>query len=84
MSKVEKMLQSLTEKLGTIDNIQLDHWETQVTTGTNPNSNYALYFVVNRSKYLSKETFSLMKENGEIKINGYNVVSDGLMAPDLK
>lgn len=84
MSKMENILQSLTEKLGAIENIQLDHWETQVITGTNPSSNYALYFVVSRRKYPSKETFSLTKENGEIKINGYNVISDGLIAPDLK
>ena len=84
MTKMEKMLQAFTEKLGAIDNFRLDHWETQVVTGTNPSSNYALYFVVSRRKFSSRETFILTKEEGEIKINGYQVDSEGFSMDEKK
>ena len=84
MAKMEKMLQAFTEKLGAIDNFRLNHWETQVVTGTNPSSNYALYFVVSRQKFSSRETFILTKEEGEIKINGYQVDSEGFSMDEKK
>ena len=81
-SKLDDIFQFTYTKLGAIDNMNLDHWQTQIIKGTNPSSNYALYFLVQREKYLSKETITLDKENDSIKIIGYYVNSDGLFARD--
>jgi hypothetical protein len=46
---------------------------------------YGLFsYEVKRSNFTSKEEFTMTKENGEIKILGYRVNSDGFFAPEKK
>ncbi len=41
-------------------------------------ANYVLYYIVERTKFQSKETITLTAENNQIKILGYNVNSEGM------
>lgn len=77
--KLNDYLNGALNKLGEIKSEKLDHWESKVIKGTNPSANYVLYYVVERTKYQSKETVTLTAENDQIKIQGYNVNSDGLL-----
>lgn len=77
--KLNDYLNGALNKLGEIKSEKLDHWESKVVKGTNPSANYVLYYVVERTKYQSKETVTLTAENNQIKIQGYNVDSDGLL-----
>ncbi len=78
-SKLNTLYDVISQRLGAIDEVNLDHWKTEIIKGSNPSSNYALFFLVKRDKYESRETVSLTKENGSIKIVGYNVISPGLL-----
>lgn len=83
-SKLYNIFRANLEKLGRIDSIHLDQWRTQVVTGTNPFGQYILAYTVFRTKYVSKETIGLTKENNLIKIGAYNVNSEGFVAPETK
>jgi len=83
-SKLNNLLKAIDDKLGSIENTQLEKWETQVITGTDENSTYALQYVVKHKKFESKEFFTMVKEDGQIKIIGYNVNSDGFFEPEKK
>jgi len=76
--KLNDYLRGALNKLGEIKSEKLDHWESKIVKGTNPSAIYVLYYVVERTKYKSKETVTLVGENNQIKIQGYNVNSDGL------
>ncbi|WP_145859494.1 hypothetical protein [Pedobacter suwonensis] len=77
--KLNDYLNGALSKLGEIKSEKLDHWESKVVKGSNPSANYVLYYVVERTKYQSKETVILTAENNQIKIQGYSVNSDGLL-----
>lgn len=67
-------------KLGKIKDKKLLKWETNIVDGTNPKSEYLFIYDVERENYNSKETFYLLKEaTDSIKINSYQVESDGLL-----
>lgn len=72
-------LKNIQEKLGKIKEIKLDHWNTKVIEGSNPYSLYVLYYLNTYDKFTAKETLTLEKENGEIKIVGYDIRSDGFL-----
>ncbi|PWS30810.1 hypothetical protein [Pedobacter paludis] len=76
--KLNDYLRGALNKLGEIKSEKLDHWESKIVKGTNPSAIYVLYYIVERTKYNSKETVTLVGENNQIKIQGYNVNSDGL------
>jgi len=76
--KLNDYLRGALNKLGEIKSEKLDHWESKIVKGTNPSAIYVLYYIVERTKYQSKETVTLVGENNQIKIQGYNVNSDGL------
>ena len=76
-SKVDEIFNTSDTKLGKIENHTLETWHTNIVEGSNPKSEYLLVYNVKRSKFDSKETFRLEKENDTIKILGYNVQSDG-------
>lgn len=73
------LLRKFDNKLGKVDSIHLDTWNTKVVEGSNPQSDYLLVYTVKRDKFMSKETFGLTKENGVIKIYGYKVESEGFL-----
>lgn len=77
--KLNDYLTGALNKLGAIKSEKLDHWESKIVKGTNPSAIYVLYYIVERTKYQSKETVTLIGENNQIKIQGYNVNSDGLL-----
>ncbi|OUD35316.1 hypothetical protein [Flavobacterium sp. FPG59] len=76
-SKIDKIFQGSDEELGEIKDQILETCETNVVEGSNPISEYLLVYKVKRTKFDSKETIHLEKENGTIKILSYNVQSDG-------
>ncbi|MGM9477897.1 hypothetical protein ACS5PU_15805 [Pedobacter sp. GSP4] len=77
--KLNNYLSGALNKLGEIKSEKLDHWESKVVRGTNSSATYVLYYIVERTKFQSKETVTLAAENNQIKIQGYNVNSDGLL-----
>lgn len=77
--KLNAYLTGGLNKLGEIKSKKLDHWESRVIKGTNASANYVLYYVVERTKFQSKETINLTAENDQIKILGYNVNSDAFL-----
>ncbi|KQT23916.1 hypothetical protein ASG22_07775 [Chryseobacterium sp. Leaf405] len=76
----EKLLEIFTisqNETGPIQEYNLVKWETFVSKGTNPRSEYLLVYDVKRGLGKTQETFSLQKEkNGDIKIVGYHVNHD--------
>jgi hypothetical protein len=76
--KLNDYLTGTINKLGEIKSKKLDHWESKVTRGSNASFRCVLYYIIERSKFQSKETVTLTAENNQIKILGYNVNSDGL------
>ncbi|QNN42511.1 eCIS core domain-containing protein [Pedobacter roseus] len=75
--KLNEFLIATANKLGEIKSEKLDHWESKVVKGSNASANYVLYYIVERTKFQSKETITLTAENNQIKILGYNVNSEG-------
>lgn len=65
--------------MGKIIKVELMEWKTEVKKGTSPVSDYALTYKIGREKYESEELIILQKENGEIKILGYRVNSEGFI-----
>ena len=83
-SKIEQIFKTSDEELGEIKDQSLVSWKTNVVKGSNPISEYLLVYDVKRSKFNSKETIRLEKENDTIKILSYNVQSDGFIEPAIK
>ncbi|WP_316808384.1 hypothetical protein [Pedobacter agri] len=77
--KLNNYLSGTLNKLGEIKSKKLDHWESKVIKGTQSSATYVLYYLVERTKFQSKETLTLTAENDQIKIQGYNVNADGLL-----
>ncbi len=77
--KFYKDISNIEGKLGKLEKIELDHWNTRVVEGTDPISEYVLYYLNKYEKHEAKETINLLKENGQIKIVGYNINSDGFL-----
>jgi hypothetical protein len=76
VSSKEKLKQFLEEKkqtLGDFKDYSLVNWKTNRVTGTNPKTEYLMVYEVKYTNYNATETISLVKENQEIKIIGYNV-----------
>ncbi|MET3538507.1 hypothetical protein [Chryseobacterium limigenitum] len=63
-------------KIGKIQEYNLVKWETLVVKGSNARSEYVLTYDVKRDMGKTEETFSMQKENGDIKIVGYRINQD--------
>ena len=75
-SKKDALKQFLEEKkqtLGEFKDYSLVDWKTIRVTGTNPKTEYLLIYNVIYANYNAKESISLIKEKGKVKIVGYNV-----------
>jgi len=83
-TKLKNMYTTMHEKLGFIENISLDKWETKIVRGTDAKSIYVLQYFVKRKNFDSRETITLTKENEQIEIYGYKVNSDGFITPENK
>lgn len=77
--KMSEIYQSISKKLGKLQSITLDQWETRVLKGTNSSSEYILYYLNHYEKFDAKETLRLVKEGDDIKIIAFNINSDGLL-----
>ncbi|RZJ47727.1 MAG: hypothetical protein EOO44_22050 [Flavobacterium sp.] len=75
-----QILLNATNKLvGNYQSRKLIDWKTKRIEGSNPSSEYFLVYEVIYDKYPSRDTFRLVKEDGEIKIFAYNVNSEGFI-----
>jgi len=82
--KLNNIYEVTYEKLGPIDSISLEKWQTQDIRGTDSRTDYAFLYKVKHKNYNSEESIVLTKENGAIKIIGYHVNSDGFFQPEKK
>lgn len=72
--QLNQMIDDINAECGDkISNIQLTIWETFVSVGTNPKSQYVLSYKVERNIQNTQEKFTLEKNNDSIKIVGYDV-----------
>ncbi|WP_447635421.1 DUF4019 domain-containing protein [Flavobacterium microcysteis] len=78
------ILEKTNKVLGNYERRELLDWKTSRTIGTNPKSEYLLIYEVKYQKFKAKETITLLKEDGIIKIIGYHVNSDGFLNPELQ
>lgn len=83
-TQINKIFQASNEQLGQIKDQILETCETNIVEGSNPISEYLLVYTIKRTKFNSKETIHLEKENGVIKITSYNVQSDGFFENKTK
>lgn len=81
---LQETFQQTNKVLGDYEGRELLDWKTSRSVGTNPKSEYLLVYEVKYQKFKAKETISLIKESGEIKIFGYHVNSDGFLNPELQ
>jgi hypothetical protein len=77
--ELDSIIIKTNNQLGKIIKVELMEWKTEVKKGTSPVSDYALTYKIGREKYESEELIILQKENGEIKILGYRVNSEGFI-----
>ncbi|TAE62270.1 MAG: hypothetical protein EAY77_07775 [Flavobacteriia bacterium] len=77
--KFLEFLKAKDEKLGKYKDFTLINWKTTTKKGTDSKTEYLLIYKVKYSKYVSEEKISMIKENNEVKILGYNVSSEGFL-----
>jgi hypothetical protein len=78
--KLHEILVNTQSKLGELKSTKLDHWETKVIKGTNPSSEYILYYLNKYKNHEAKETLRLIKvADDKIKIIAFNINSDGFL-----
>jgi hypothetical protein len=71
------------EKLGAVQETNIDSWETKVILGTDPVSTYVLVYKNKYDKFEATETFRLTKEaDGKIRILAFRITSKAF--EDLK
>jgi len=74
--KLNELNLTSQNEIGQIQDYNLVKWETLVVQGSNPRSEYVLTYDVKRERGKTQETFSMNKEEGEIKIIGYRINQD--------
>lgn len=72
-NQLDKLISNAQQEYGVIKEYNLQHWETLVVKGSNSKSQYLLTYSVIRESGTTKETFSMLKENENIKIVGYHI-----------
>lgn len=72
--QLNQMMDDINAECGDkISDTQLTIWETFVSVGTNPKSQYVLSYKVKRNLQNTQEKITLEKDHDSIKIMGYNV-----------
>lgn len=71
--QLDKLISDSQQEYGVIKEYNLEHWETLVVKGSNSKSEYLLTYNVTRESGNTKETFSMLKEDENIKIVGYHI-----------
>lgn len=73
-NQLNQMIDDINAECGDkISDTQLTIWETVVSVGTNPKSQYVLSYRVERNIQNTQEKFTLEKDDDSIKIVGYDV-----------
>jgi hypothetical protein len=68
----------INAKLGDLEGVKVDHWETRRVIGSNPSASYLFVYKVKYMKFESTETIKLTKEeDDQIKIGSLNINIDG-------
>ncbi|ASK30716.1 hypothetical protein CEY12_11575 [Chryseobacterium sp. T16E-39] len=72
--QLNQMIDDINAECGDkISNTKLTIWETFVSVGTNPKSQYVLSYKVKRNIQNTREKITLEKDDDSIKIVGYDV-----------
>ena len=78
--KLVKLFSVTNKKLGQLEEIKLNSWETRVVKGSDPSANYVLIYRNRYEKFQATETLQLIKEkDGNIRIMRYRITSDGFL-----
>ena len=72
-NQLDEMLTSIKTQDGNIIGFNLIKWDTYIVTGTNSKSEYVFIYDVKREKISTFEKITMIKEDGDIKIVGYDV-----------
>lgn len=77
--KLNDIFQMSVDKLGEIQDTNLDDWGTKVVSGTNSSGEYAFLYNVRYQYYNGQVAIHLIKDpDGKIRIDGYHIKSEGL------
>lgn len=77
--KFLEFLKAKERKLGKYKDFTLKNWKTTSKKGADSKTEYILIYKVVYSNHESEEKISMVKENNEVKILGYNVNSEGFL-----
>lgn len=72
-SKLATLFIQIYNTCGNIKDFTLLKWKITIVKGSNFISEYVYLYGVNREKCMTKETISLKKENGNVRIMSYDV-----------
>jgi hypothetical protein len=72
-SKLATLYVQIDSTCGNIKDYTMANWKTTIVKGSNPVSEYAYLYDVNREKCKTRETILLKKENGKVRIISYDV-----------
>ncbi len=76
--KLIDLFTKVNNKLGDIEDVKVDHWETRRVVGSNPSASYLFVYKVKYTKFVSTETIKLTREkDDQIKIGSLNINIDG-------
>lgn len=73
-----KLLQVVNEKIGDLEDVNIDSWNTRRVVGSNPSANYLFIYKNKYAKFTATETIKLTREqDDQIRIIAYNIQVDG-------
>jgi hypothetical protein len=76
--KLNNIFQMSVDKLGEIQDTNLDDWGTKVVSGTNFSGEYAFLYNVRYQYYSGQVAIHLIKDpDGKIRVDGYHIKSEG-------
>jgi len=78
--KLMELLVKTNEKLGDLDSVSLDSWDTRVIEGTDAASEYSFTFKNRYDRFEATETIRLKGDkDGIIRIINYHINSEGFL-----
>jgi len=79
-SKLLEIFAATNNKLGELKDTKIESWQTKRVEGSNPSATYLFIYQNKYEKFESKEKITLIRDtDGQIRIIGYNVNSDGFL-----
>lgn len=74
--KLREIIHVTNTKIGKIEGQDLIKAESFIVEGSNPKSEYVIFYNVTRTDGKTQEKISMRKEDGIVKIIGYNINQD--------